>query len=133
MAVSRAHVSYDQRPTRTHAFAGVDVTAPVAGFYRTKLRSGGALVGVHIWFGPPHDPLTGEEMDRSHRWQAHINGDYVDFDDVWPRCAGEPISEGDYRRFCSRSRWAQDHAPNSAYADPMKRIDLFSADNPLPF
>ena len=43
---------------------GVDAENPTAGYYRTRLRSGGVQVGVYIWFGPPFDPETGEELDR---------------------------------------------------------------------
>ena len=45
---------------------------PIPGFYRMRLRSGGQPVGVRVWFGPPADPVTGEELDRSWRWQATV-------------------------------------------------------------
>lgn len=89
------------------ARAGQDISQPVAGFFRFKLGGGSVAGGVRIWFGPPHDPVTGEELDRSWRWQAHFNGEPVDFDRVWPACTGEPITQIDYSRLCARTEWAR--------------------------
>jgi len=121
--MARQHIDYraPQYPVRT--YEGIDPDKPVAGFYRMRLRSGGAYVGARIWHGAPLDPLTGEEMDRSHRWQAHINGAYAEMDRVWPRCAGEPIDEAEYRHLCATQQWAQQHAPDSALAQPTRKID----------
>lgn len=110
---------------------GVRVDQPVAGFYRTRLRSGAHPVGIRIWFGPPHDPDTGEEMDRSHRWQAHANGHYIEFDRVWPGCAGDPIDQAEYDYLSSLQAWGEQHAPSGPQANPHKPIDLLTA--PLPF
>ena len=98
---------------------GSDV--PVSGFYRGKLRSGGALCGFHIWYGAPLDPLTGEELDRSHRWQAHCNGEYVEIEDVWPYGVQLQITEIAYNKHCQQQRWAKDNAPQSALADPRRK------------
>lgn len=114
------------------AFRGVDVSAPVAGFYRCRLRSGGVIGGVRLWFGPPHDPVTGEELDRSHRWQAEFDGEPVNFDQVWPACAASPISESNYRALVARREWARRNAPGSAHADPRKRYDPLDDSTPLP-
>ena len=38
-------------------FAGFDADKPAAGFYRTRLVSGGMPVGIRIWFGAPFDPV----------------------------------------------------------------------------
>ena len=110
-----------------------DVSQPVAGFFRFKPRSKAVVGGVRIWFGPPHDPVTGEEMDRSYRWQAEFDGDPVEFDDVWPGCTGEPITEREYREFVARREWARTNAPNSAFANPKRRYDPLSSNEPLPF
>jgi hypothetical protein len=130
--VSRARIQYGDR----HAFAasaGIDVSVPVAGFYRYRLGSGTIAGGVRIWYGPPLDPVTGEELDRSWRWQADFNGEPIDFDRCWPACTGDPITEVEYRRYCSRQNWARQHAPDSAYAEPGRRHDPLSAQAPLPF
>lgn len=130
--MSRACIDYGEH----RAFAprsGIDVSAPVAGFYRFRLASGTITGGVRIYYGPPLDPVTGEELDRSWRWQADFNGEPIDFDRVWPACTGEPITEIDYRRFCARQEWARRHAPDSAYAERGRRHDPLSAQAPLPF
>lgn len=111
----------------------VEIARPVEGYFRHKLRSGGVYGGVRIWYGAPLDPVTGEELDRSWRWQAQFNGVLVEFDQVWPVCAGDPITPDEYRTHCRRQEWAAKHAPDSAYADPRKRIDPLSTATPLPF
>lgn len=130
--MSRAAFNYTE--ARDHRqFAGIDVTTPSAGYYRARLVSGGVRGGVRIWFGPPKDPVTGEEMDRSHRWQAEFDGEYVEIDRIWPDCAGDPISEDEYRSYCARKCWAEQNAPGSAYADRRRRHDPLSSATPLPF
>jgi len=134
--MTRTHINYSRGdgPSSYAAREGVaQVAAPESGYFRYRLRSDGVRGGVKIWFGPPHDPVTGEELDRSWRWQAAFNGQPVEFDRVWPACTGNPISEAEYRRYCSRLQWAEQHAPESAYADPRKRRDPLSKDEPLPF
>ncbi len=132
--MTRARISYADGAARpVHVAGAVDVTTPVAGFYRFRLRSGSVRGGVKIWHGPPLDPVTGEVLDRSWRWQAEFDGEYVEFDQVWPDCTGEPITEQEYQRFVARKRWAEQNAPDSAYADRRKRHDPLSASSPLPF
>lgn len=112
---------------------GVRVDQPVAGFYAVKLRSGAVRMGVQIRFGPPLDPVTGEELDRGWRWMAFLDGEYIELDAVWPACTGEPITEAEYQRFCARKRWAEQEAPQSAYAQRGRKLDPFSVSEPLPF
>lgn len=132
--MSRHHRVYSDRETTTISTVhGIDVTRPAEGHYRTKLRGQGVYVGIRIWYGPPLDPVTGEELDRSWRWQAQANGEFVELEDVWPVCAGNPITEQEYRSYCNRQRWAREHVPESAYAEPRRRLDLFDANNPLQF
>jgi hypothetical protein len=130
--MSRAHRVYSaSHEPRT--FTGIDVSTPVAGYYRARLRSGGVWVGVHLYFGPPLDPVTGEELDRSHRWMARANGEPIAFLDVWPMCAASPIPEREYQRLTRQQAWAQQHAPDSAHADPRRRRDPLSTSEILPF
>jgi len=131
MARSRAAYA-DAQPLSTAA-VGTDVSQPVAGFFRYRLVSGGVRGGVRIWHGPPHDPVTGEIMDRSLRWQAEFDGEPVDFLRVWPACTGEPISEAEYQQFCARKRWAEQAAPESAFAQRGRKLDPLSLQTPLPF
>ena len=130
--MSRPSIIYGERRAAVSA-AGQSVTEPVAGFYRYRLRSGGIRGGVRIWFGPPHDPVTGEELDRSWRWQALFDGQPVEFEEVWPDCTGEPITEAEYQQRVGRAAWARQNAPQSAYADPRRRLDALDSNNPLPF
>lgn len=112
----------DGAPARTD-YAGFDPDTPVEGFYRVRLRSGGAYVGCRIWHGTPREPWSGEEMDRAARFQAEINGSYVELETVWPRCAADPITEAEYQHLCHVQKWAVDHAPGSGLDDPRKPID----------
>lgn len=111
-----------------------DISRPVAGFYRYRLSSGSIAVGVELRFGPPLDPVTGEELDRSWRWLAFVNGEpFGDFDRIWPGCTGAPIGEADYRKHCSQQEWTRQNAPQSAYAEPGRRVDPLSTRELLPF
>ena len=132
--MSRTHISYSDAERRQVSVKGaVDVTTPVAGYYRYRLHSGAVRGGVRLWHGPPHDPVTGEEMDRSWRWQAEMDGEPIDFNRVWPACAKEPITEEEYKRYVARAAWARNHAPDSAYAERGRRHDPLSTKSPLPF
>lgn len=130
--MSRANITYNQRGAAFVA-DGVDVSTPVAGYYRMRLGAGTVKGAVRIWFGPPHDPVTGEEMDRSHRWQATFDGDPVDFDRVWPACAADTLTEQEYQFLIRRREWAKKHAPESAHARIGKKYDPLSSSEPLPF
>jgi hypothetical protein len=131
--MTRAATSYNERAEAKH-FEGFDASTPVAGCYRFRLRSGAVRRGVRIHFGPPCDPITGEELDRGWRWQATLDdGSLVDIERVWPVCADDPITEAEYRAYCERHAWAQQNAPQSAYADPRKRVDPLSAATPMLF
>ncbi len=113
---------------------GVDASTPVAGFYKFKPRSDAVYRAVKIHFGPPLDPVTGEVLDRSWRWMANLdNGELIDFDLAWPVCAKAPITESDWQYYCSRSAWAAENAPQSAYANPKRRYDPLSTNELLPF
>lgn len=129
--MTRIRLDYGTRRALKPRYNGHDPDTPIAGFYQMKLRSGGVMVGVRIWHGPPLDPLTGEELDRSWRWQASINGRPAELDDVWPKCAAEPIDEQEHAYLTERQRWAEAHAPESPQANPKQRVDLLTA--PLPF
>lgn len=120
--MTRTALDYRERKPLQRHFDGIDPETPVAGLYRHKLRSGGVPVAVQIWFGAPHDPVTGEELDRSHRWQARVNGQYVELDQVWPACAGTPIDPAEADHLMNLQRWGAEHG-FAALADPTKRID----------
>lgn len=133
--MNRADLSYNVRRA-VHPVGGsrsVDASTPVAGFYRFRFGAGTVKGAVRIWYGPPHDPVTGEELDRSHRWQATFYDEPIDFDRVWPVCASEPISETEFKALVARRDWARQHAPESAYAKAGRKHDPLSSNAPLPF
>jgi hypothetical protein len=119
----RAFRRYDERAPDVPTFAAPNTDEPIAGFYRMRLRSGGVYVGVRLWHGLPLDPSTLDEMDRAPRWNALINGRWANVTDAWPRCAGEPIEETDYRHLSRQQAWALDHAPESAFANPKRKLN----------
>ncbi len=127
----RAMLDYTANRAIKRTFAGHDPDQPVAGLFRMRLRTGGVFVGVRIWFGAPHDPVTGEEMDRSHRWQAEANERPTALDRAWPKCAGEPIGREEYAYLVAQQRWGEVNAPDSPQANPAKRINPLTA--PTPF
>lgn len=129
--MARAARSYGDSGPIPAMVGGISASVPVAGFYRARLVSGGHPVGVRIWHGPPHDPITGEELDRSWRWQATMNGEPIDLFRVWPRCAGEPIDQVEHDYLASVHKWAVEHQPDSPQANPTRKIDLLTA--PIPF
>lgn len=130
--MTRQHRNYGDRTGPIKAPPGsIDISLePAPGFYRHRLRSGAIKGVVRIWFGPPNDPITGEPLDRSWRHQAEFNGKYIEIDEVWPKCGGEPVTETEYRRAIARQDWAKEAAPHSAYADPKRKADLLN--EPLP-
>lgn len=110
--------------TNKRSMTPVHPDEPQAGFYRGRLVKGGPWVPIRIWFGAPLDPLTGEELDRSHRWQAERNGEFVEVDAVWPFCAADAINEAEYRYLLATNQWAAEHAPDAPEAAPRQKIDL---------
>lgn len=130
---TRPAIDYSAPRAARVGATGIDVRQPASGYYRFRLRGGAVRGAVRIWHGPPLDPVTGEELDRFWRWQAEFDGEAIDIDRVWPACAGEPISEREYREYVARRIWAETHAPESAFAQRGKRLDPLSSQNPLPF
>lgn len=111
---------------------GFNPDKPVAGFYSIKLRRDGPPVAIRVWFGPPLDPVTGEELDRGWRWQVQTDGgDMLDVERVWPACARSPITEGQFKHMAGLRSWAKTEAPDSPLANPAAKSDPLH--NPLPF
>jgi hypothetical protein len=132
--ILRPSTPYAEREVRAvHVEGAVAVDKPVAGFYRMRVGRNTVAIGINLWFGAPHDPVTGEELDRSWRWQALADDEPIDFNRIWPDCAADPITEHEYRRMVARKAWARQHAPDSAFAETGRRLDPLSTKNPLPF
>lgn len=128
--MSRAHLDYTQRRVAAPSI-GFNPDVPTAGLYQMRLVSGGVFVAIRIWNGAPLDPVTGEELDRSPRWQAQANGEPIPIDRVWPKCADAPIDLGEFEYLTARQSWAAKNAPDSVFANPKRRIDPLTA--PTPF
>lgn len=93
-----------------------------------RLRKGAPDSAVRIWLGHGLDPDTGEEMtERGFNWQCVVNGVRTDFHSVWPGCAREPISREEHDRLLERNSTLDE---DSAFYDPRKPIDLFTAPPP---
>lgn len=126
---------YNQRRAFTaRADYGAVSDTPEAGFYLMRFGMGQIATALRIWHGPPHDPWTGEEMDRGWRWQAQAaDGEMLEIDHVWPRCAKRPITEAEFDARKKRHAWAKQAAPESSYADRRRKYDPLSKHTPLPF
>lgn len=114
---------YGERRALTRSYEGFDVETPIAGFYAMPLRSGGVRVGIRIWYGPPLDPVTGEELDRSWRWQAMANGSYIDMERVWPKCANSQVDQSEHDYLVNLQGWAEEHDPTGAIANPNQKLN----------
>lgn len=107
--------------------AALRVDTPQAGHYWRRFVKNGPKIPVRIWHGAPICPDTGEELDRSHRWQAIVNGELVTGDAVletWISCAGHPISEAEYEYLLALKNHAVQHEPDLPEAAPNSPINL---------
>lgn len=120
--MARATLDYAARRAPAARAAGFDPDAPVSGFYRHRLRAGAVYVAVRIWFGEPREPWTGEVMDRAPRWNASVNGQWIEVEEVWPVCADAPISAQEAAYLTSLQAWGAEHG-HAAIADPRRRLD----------
>lgn len=104
------------------------------GYFRLRLVKGGPQVGAEIFYGPPLDPVTGEPLERSHRWMVRINGKVhkdclLDERDpggamVWRVSHSHRISRDDYEHMARVAEWARKNAPGLPEARPADRIKL---------
>lgn len=98
---------------------------------------------VRIWWGAPIDPETGDELDRSPRWQVMIAGQLVDeeplqvgrsvircLSDFWPVCSQHEIDQAQYQYRIDLARWAGEHDPNDPHGDTAAKIDPLTVSLP---
>lgn len=103
----------------------------VTGYYVHRKR-GAVDLPVRIWFGAPLDPVTGEELDRSWRWQLTLAGEQIDdWADIWPRCGALPIDKQEHDFLVSRIKWARDNDPDDPFGGVQGKFDLLTV--ALPF
>lgn len=120
--MTRSTVPYsERRPYTPPAGYGFNPDKPVPGHYR--LRVHGVAQGIRIWFGAPLDPVTGDELDRGPRWQAERNGEPVDLEHVWPRCAADKITADEYAYLTQLARWTDDAGVQAS--DPLQSPMMF--------
>lgn len=107
----------------------LDIETPPLGFYRCQLVKDGPYVGVKIWFGPPNDPVTGEPLDRSPRFQADVNGRHYALELIWPNRLGEEISRQQYLALCAEhQRGAHSEAGG---VDVHRRVNPLTVNLPI--
>ena len=112
------------------------------GFFRWERRDH-VPVPVRAWYGPPIDPLTGERLDRSWRWQFEFNGLPLEvyasaigldsgsiLESFWPRARGSKIPGAEYEYLIATRAHALDHDAGSPFASTRGRIDLLSSSIP---
>jgi hypothetical protein len=64
-------------------------------------------------------------MDRAPRWNATVNGSWVEVERVWPMCAEDPIDEATADELTALQKWGAEHG-HAALADPRKRLSPLS-------
>lgn len=107
------------------------------GYYRWE-RRGAVPLPVRVWFGPPICPDTGEELDRSHRWQVTVDGREVGqpgaplLEWFWPKCKAVPVDKAEHDYLIAMAAHARRHDPYSPFGQVNGKIDLLSATIPTP-
>lgn len=115
----------------------------VEGYYLVEFRRARRVnIPVRIWFGAPIDPDTGEEMDRSHRWQIEIAGvaftepltfggiRFNAVTDFWPAIMRSRVDVIEYRVRVERAAWAQEYDLDDALGTPGGKISAMNATLP---
>ena len=111
--------------------------ALVEGYYLIQSSRGRRVdVPVRVWFGQPLDPETGEQMDRSQRWQIQVGLQLLeelpmrvgalwinDITDIWPHCARWPISQEEFAYRVERNSWAAAYDETDPHGEIASRID----------
>ena len=101
------------------------------GTYKLRLVKGGPFVAAELCYGPPCDPITGEELDRSWRWSVLLNGESYTPDDprlsddmVWRVAASRMTTRADHNHMVRVARWCGGSAPGLPEANPRRSVDL---------
>ena len=106
----------------------------VEGYYLRERRDCVSMP-VRVWFGPPLDPVTGEELDRTWRWQVMEAGQLVEEIEqiarIWPKVMRAPTTKQEYEYRLARIEWARENDPSDPFGAVYGKIDLRTA--PLPF
>lgn len=101
-------------------------------YWRAKFVKDGPWVGIRTFFGPPL--VDGEELDRSHRWQAVVRTETtgrpilygepcpIEVEGVHLRSC-ERITEAEWKYLVQHAEWATAHAPHMPDAAPKVKIN----------
>jgi hypothetical protein len=100
----------------------VPLWPPLPGHYRMRLVKSGPWVPVRVFQGFGADPDGGEPRGMW-TWRAERRGVEVHIDQVWPSCAGEPISESEYQFLLARADYAMKHDNSLPDATPRQAVD----------
>lgn len=99
---------------------------PRPGYYLTRLRSGGPLVPMRIYWHDGAPDETGDLTDDQ-GWRVEVNGMATDergflwrVDRFWP--ARDAISKEKHDLMVAQYQWDKTYAPNSIGANPTKAI-----------
>lgn len=105
----------------------------MAAYWKCRLVSAGPFVPVKTWFGAPL--VDGEELDRSHRWQALVRletssrailfGDEtpIEVEGMRSMRGLERITESDYAYMLRHADYSTKHKPENHDAAPYTPID----------
>lgn len=99
---------------------------PEEGYYQTR-RRGGVYRPIAIWYGPPLDPVTGEEMDRMWRWNCLYMGRLINVATVWPECKKNPIDRAEYDYLIARAEHAAKHDRTDPFHPKAKGVDWLTS------
>ena len=94
------------------------------GFYRLQLVARAPWSVARIWHGFSIEPGTHHFREVTLGWHALLNGAAVAIERVWPRCAWEPITRGEYRYRLSLHRWCLKYARHRPEASPDQPVDF---------
>ncbi len=129
--MSRAALDYSLRRVFRVEPAGLEdnpALGLIAGLYRIRR---GVWRPIAVWYGAPLDPDSGEELDRSPRWQVLYCGRLLwDHSLVWPACWANPIDRDEYIYLIERMNYAREHDPRDPFGKPSSRIDLLNCSVP---
>lgn len=95
---------------------------PMCGFYQRKFARGGVFVPVAIFITQELD--ANGELSCDEQMVCLVNGKPSDPEAEWSYCAGNPITEQEYRFLIERHKWAAEHAPADPFAAPSRKIDF---------
>jgi hypothetical protein len=79
--------------------------APIPGLYKCKSARHAPWQPVRISIDDCRDPLTSEPLDRPYRLVCTVAEHARPVEDVWPSCAGNPISPAEYRYLTELLSW----------------------------